>query len=260
MHHKYRDIVSWIWAGTRQRHEIVDDAANYGDLERGRVRLGQGEQKRHENSVACSSVTKGDPLFNIGAMYVVSAPVHNNFGIVDKSCQELEAFYCALDDEGQTQTETRQRREARKQVGCLQSVVEGKGCAAKAHHDALQQSMAELTPLRESVEDMCNDVASKATAARDRIGDRFLATAEGYGWLPTRGESRKQRERRALWRDVATQNESPEKEEEVRRLKNADGIANGALKTAKRELHEAEVSYSKVDGIHVQAYKQAYNL
>ena len=36
------------------------------------------------------------------------------------------------------------------------------------------------------------------------------------------GEGRKQRERRALWRDVATQNELPEKEEEVRRLKNAD--------------------------------------
>ena len=114
-----------------------------------------------------------------------------------------------------------------------------------------------LPSLRESVEDMCNDVASEAIAARDRIGDRFLATAEGYGWLPTRGEGRKQRERRALWRDVATQNELPEKEEEVRRLKNADGIANEALETAKRELHEAEVSYSKADGIHVQAYKAA---
>ena len=43
----------------------------------------------------------------------------------------------------------------------------------------------------------------------------------------------------------------------MRRLKNADGIANEALETAKRELHEAEVSYSKVDGIHVQAYKAA---
>ena len=71
MHPKYREIVGWIWAGTRQRHEIVEDAANYADLERERVRLGQGEKKRHENSVACSSVTKGDPLFNIGAMYVV---------------------------------------------------------------------------------------------------------------------------------------------------------------------------------------------
>ena len=155
MHPKYREIVGWIWAGTRQRHEIVEDAANYADLERERVRLGQGEKKRHENSVACSSVTKGDPLFNIGAMYVVPAPVHNNLGIVGKSCQALEAFYCALDDEGQTQTETTQRREARKEVERLQSVVEGKERAAKAHHDVLQQSMAELTALRESVEDMC---------------------------------------------------------------------------------------------------------
>ena len=43
----------------------------------------------------------------------------------------------------------------------------------------------------------------------------------------------------------------------MRRLKNADGIANEALETAKRELHEAEVSYSEADGIHVQAYKAA---
>ena len=85
-------------------------------------------------------------------------------------------------------------------------------------------------------------MASEAIVARDHIGDRFLAMAEGYGWLPTHGEGRRQPERRALWRYVATQNELPEKEEEVRRLKNADGIANEAMETAKRELHEAEVS------------------
>ena len=39
MHPKYREIVGWIWAGTRQRHEIVEDAANYADLERERVHL-----------------------------------------------------------------------------------------------------------------------------------------------------------------------------------------------------------------------------
>ena len=45
------------------------------------LKRGQGEKKRHENSVACSSVTKGDPLLKIGAMYVVPAPVHNNFSL-----------------------------------------------------------------------------------------------------------------------------------------------------------------------------------
>ena len=147
----------------------------------------------HENSVACSIVTEGDPLFKIGAMYVFPSPVHNNLGIVGKSSQELEALYSALDDEGQTQTETTQRREARKEVERLHLVLEGKEGAAKAHHDVAQQSMAELTALRESVGDVCNDVASEAIAARDRIGDSVLATAEGYGWPPTRGEGRKQR-------------------------------------------------------------------
>ena len=177
------------------------------------------------------------------------------FGIVGKSCQELEAFYCALDDEGRAQIETKQHREARKEVERLQLVVDGKECAAKAHNDALSQSMGELTATRECVEDMCNDVASEAIATRDHIGDRFLATTKGYGWLPTLGEGCRQQERRALWRDVATQNELRETEEEVCRLKNADGIANEALQTAKRKLHEAEVSYGKADGIHVQAYK-----
>ena len=55
---------------------------------------------------------------------------------------------------------------------------------------------------------------------------------------------------------MATQNELPQKEE-VRRLKNADGIANEAVETAKGELHEAKGSYGKADGIHVQAYKVA---
>ena len=212
---------------------------------------------RHDNSVACSSVTKGDPFFNNDAMHVVPAPVHNTLGIVGKSCQELDAFYCALDDEGQTHMETRQRKAPKKEVERLQLVVEGKECAAKAHHDALQQGMAELTALREIVEDKCNDVASEAIAARDRMGDRFLVRAEGYEWLPTHGEGGRQRERRALWGDVATQNELPEKEEEVPRLKTAHGIAYEAQQIAKRELHEAELSYNMVGGMHMQAYKAA---
>ena len=115
----------------------------------------------------------------------------------------------------------------------------------------LQQSMPELTALRDSVEDRCNDVASEAIAAEDSMGDCFLATAEVYGWFPTRAEGRKQRERRALWRDVATQNELPEKEEDVRSLKNADGIGTEDLETAKHELQDAEMISSKADGIHV---------
>ena len=71
----YRQIIGWVWAGGRQRHELVEDATEYANLECEHVRLGQGEKKRHENSIACWSVTKGHPLFNIGSIYVVPAPV-----------------------------------------------------------------------------------------------------------------------------------------------------------------------------------------